>query len=282
MAKRPKIDWKSLPKGDITSWKDVENFVKKPAAKKSPVKKAPKASKNPIGDFIKDEVKKRQLPVVQDKQARTGNANKAKSPKVIRAGHTPGSASRAVVPYKAPAPRASVLGSVARTVGRVAGPVGALVGMTTSTGDGKEDKPSGKLFSPSANRAAGSGNPKTTNKHSSPGSGNPKTTNPHRKANPNLGIGEGVRSSPAKAASPAPKPKAKPAREAPKAAAAPMKKASASAPAYSPPKAEKRVGGKVTSGFSGNWVGAAPTAMQARGGAKISRGGGLLGKLKKR
>jgi len=103
-----------------------------------------------------------------------------------------------------------------------------------------------------------------------------------KKANPNLGIGEGVRSSSPKAASPAPKPKAKPAREAPKAAAAPMKKASASAPAYTPPKAEKRTGGKVTSGFSGNWVGAAPTAMQARGGAKISRGGGLLGKLKKR
>lgn len=31
--------------------------------------------------------------------------------------------------------------------------------------------------------------------------------------------------------------------------------------------------------FKGNWVGAAPTAMQARGGARIDRGGGLFGKM---
>jgi hypothetical protein len=94
---------------------------------------------------------------------------------------------------------------------------------------------------------------------------------------------------PAAKATPAPKPKAKPASDAPrpsttvpKPTARPMKKASASAPAYTPPKAEKRTGGKVSSGFSGNWTGAAATDMQKRGGAKINRGGGLLGAVKRK
>lgn len=85
---------------------------------------------------------------------------------------------------------------------------------------------------------------------------------------------------PAAKATPAPKPTAKPASAAPKPTARPMKKSSASAPAYTPEKAQKR--GNVTSGFSGNWTGAAPTEMQKRGGAKISRGGGLLGAVKRK
>lgn len=59
-----------------------------------------------------------------------------------------------------------------------------------------------------------------------------------------------------------------------------MKKGSSSPPAYTPDKPQKR--GNVTSGFSGNWVGAAPTEMQKRGGAKINRGGGLLGAIRKK
>lgn len=74
-----------------------------------------------------------------------------------------------------------------------------------------------------------------------------------------------------KATTPAAAPK-KPASKAPKPAQQPsMKKGPASGEmAYKAPK------------FSGNWQGAAPTDMQKRGGAKISRGGGLLGKLRKK
>lgn len=75
---------------------------------------------------------------------------------------------------------------------------------------------------------------------------------------------------PSKASVEAPKSKAKPS----------FSKSSSSPPAYTPPKAEKRVGGNVTSGFSGNWTGAAATDMQKRGGAKKNYGGGILGKLR--
>lgn len=39
---------------------------------------------------------------------------------------------------------------------------------------------------------------------------------------------------------------------------------------------------KSAPAFKGNWKGAAPTAMQARGGARINRGGGLLGLIKRK
>jgi hypothetical protein len=39
---------------------------------------------------------------------------------------------------------------------------------------------------------------------------------------------------------------------------------------------------KPAPAFKGDWKGAAPTAMQARGGARINRGGGLLGLIKKK
>jgi hypothetical protein len=85
-----------------------------------------------------------------------------------------------------------------------------------------------------------------------------------------------------KATTPAAAPK-KPASEAPKPAAKPsLKKGSTTPPAYTIPKAKPQLGSKVSSGFSGNWQGAAATDMQKRGGAKISRGGGLLGKLRKK
>ena len=39
---------------------------------------------------------------------------------------------------------------------------------------------------------------------------------------------------------------------------------------------------KPTPAFKANFKGAAPTAMQARGGARINRGGGLLGMIKRK
>ena len=117
------------------------------------------------------------------------------------------------------------------------------------------------------------------------GKGNPKTTNAYTPAAKPKAIGarpETPGAYPAKKATPAPKPKAKPSVAPPKAATVPMKKASASPPAYTPEKAKPQLGKKVTSGFSGNWVGAAPTEMQKRGGARINRGGGLLGLLRKK
>jgi hypothetical protein len=74
-----------------------------------------------------------------------------------------------------------------------------------------------------------------------------------------------------KATTPAATPK-KPASEAPKPVQKPSyKKGPASGEmAYKAPK------------FSGNWQGAAATDMQKRGGARINRGGGLLGKLRKK
>lgn len=39
---------------------------------------------------------------------------------------------------------------------------------------------------------------------------------------------------------------------------------------------------KAKPAFKGNWTGAAPSAMQARGGARIDRGGGLLGMIKRK
>jgi hypothetical protein len=50
-----------------------------------------------------------------------------------------------------------VAGGVARGVGRLAGPVGALASMTTPTGDGREDKPSGPLMSGNKSRGPGGG-----------------------------------------------------------------------------------------------------------------------------
>lgn len=51
----------------------------------------------------------------------------------------------------------NVAGAVARTAGRLAGPAGALVGMTTPTGDKYDDKPSGPLMSGSKSRGPGGG-----------------------------------------------------------------------------------------------------------------------------
>jgi hypothetical protein len=163
---------------------------------------------------------------------------------------------------------------------------------------------------------SGKGNPKTTNTYTPKAKSKPKpgdivgvfgghgatayntdrmpgfSSTPHKAAGapktraattpPYAGLNKAPGASPAKTATPAPKPKAKPSSTPPKAATVPMKKASASPPAYTPEKAKPQLGKKVTSGFSGNWAGAAATDMQKRGGAKINRGGGLLGLLRKK
>ena len=68
------------------------------------------------------------------------------------------------------------------------------------------------------------------------------------------------------------KPKPKPARPS---AAAPVKPK----PKPARPSAVKKPSAPA---FKANFKGAAPTAMQARGGARINRGGGLLGMIKRK
>ncbi len=119
------------------------------------------------------------LPAKIDKSR--GNLNRANPPKEIRLGGQGGtgrSLTRAAYLDKfKPVPlgnRPALLsgpkvkgGSVGNALARgafraVGGPAIMLVSMTTEAGSGS-DKPSGKLFSPSQNRAAGRGNPKTVN-----------------------------------------------------------------------------------------------------------------------
>lgn len=62
--------------------------------------------------------------------------------------------------------------------------------------------------------------------------------------------------------------------------AAPPKKAAVASPkpVQKPSFSKGPASGKMS--FSGNWQGAAPSEMQKRGGARINRGGGILGKLR--
>ena len=84
-----------------------------------------------------------------------------------------------------------------------------------------------------------------------------------------------------------PKPKPKPARTA-EGAAVPVKpkpvRSSAAAPVKPKPKPARPSSVKKpsTPSFKANFKNAAPTAMQARGGARINRGGGLLGLIKRK
>lgn len=104
-----------------------------------------------------------------------GNVNNANPQREIRLRGT-GGTGRAVKPPFKPVPLGDkplmISGPRGRTfnagaaAGRLLGPVGALVGMTTPAGEGS-DKPSGPLFSPSKNRAAGKGNPKAVNPYKS-------------------------------------------------------------------------------------------------------------------
>jgi len=282
-AKKASRPAKDLKAGDLRSQYTTRNLSPQQSAKDLKA-----------GDLRSSYLNKgNRLPVVvkQPKKVR-GNPNMARPSGVIKQGYTPGSASRALVPYTAPVNSGSVLGSVARGVTRAIGrasPVGALIGMTTEAGP-DSDKPSGKLFSPSQNRAAGKGNP--------------KTVNPYKKRkdvvgrNPNEGMGVPSAKSAASA-------KATVARDSyftdvpsykgtkksgsyfkdvpsykgvkPSVSTANAsefkkknlkanqevgKKAKAFKPTARPPKAPS---------FKGNWTGATPTEMQKRGGQRIKR-----------
>lgn len=182
---------------------------KKPPAKKAPAKKSvaqSKKAKAPSGTLTERMGEARNRPnkglPAQIKKSR-GNLNRANTPKEIRAkgqGGTSRSLTRGQPPARfkpvplgdrpkmlsGPAARSGtgIGGAVAKGLFRtIGGPATMLVSMTTATGDGREDKPSGELFSPSQNRAAGRGNPKTTNRYT-----------PSRKKdivgrNPNEGLG---------------------------------------------------------------------------------------------
>jgi len=214
---------------------DKEHFSGKPQKPTGPLEKPIKKPTPSKGSLV---------PV--KKAPRTGNVNRANPPKVISQGHTPGSASRAVVPYKAPVVNSALKTSL-KTVAKVAGPIGAAIGFIAdaSPAGAGSDKPKGPLMKGNGTRKAAA-----------------TYTKPYDKP-----------------ATPAPKPKAKPSVAPPKPTARPsFSKASTTPPAYTPEKAQKR--GSVTSGFSGNWQNAAPSEMQKRGGAKKNYGGGLLGKLR--
>lgn len=246
-AAKKKIVFKNIPKGEIKSWKDV----------------------SPRSSETKDT---RPQSSMSDKlrEARSRGEPKLESPKPRPAADTKKGDLRSK--YSAGPKKPSAAGAAARTVlktaARVAGPVGALASMTTAAGAGS-DKPSGKLFSPSANRAAGKGNPKTVN---------PST--PKKRAMPAAGSGmsfNGIKPSPA---TPAPKPKAKPSStpprpstKAPKPTMKPSKGPASGKMSYTPPKKPS---------FSGNWQGAAPSEMQARGGARKTGSSGILGAIKRK
>jgi hypothetical protein len=186
---------------------------KKAPSKKAPSKKAP-AKKSSSGTFTEKmgEAKARPnkgLPARIEKPR--GNSNKANPPKEIRLGGQGGTGRSVVKPGSAPkafkpfplgsspkllgsagaVARAGAGFAATRALQMATGPVGFLVGMTTEAGKGS-DKPSGKLFSPSQNRAAGKGNPKTVNRYGKttvasrpevPGSyakGKAKTVNPYK------------------------------------------------------------------------------------------------------
>lgn len=106
------------------------------------------------------------------------------------------------------------------------------------------------------------------------GGRSPKKDLPKRKdptpSNPNRGLGD------SRKAAGAPKPKAKP-----QAAPAPKKAASEAPKPVSKPAFKKGpASGKMS--FSGNWTGAAPTDMQARGGARRTGNGGLIGAIRRK
>jgi hypothetical protein len=291
---------------------------KKPPAKKAPAKKTPRPAKDVKAGDLRSQYTTRnlspqqsakdlkagdlrssylnrgnRLPVVveQPKKVR-GNPNMARPSSVIKQGYTPGSASRALVPYTAPVNKGSVVGSMARGAARAIGrasPVGALIGMTTEAGPGS-DKPSGKLFSPSQNRDAGKGNP--------------KAVNPYKKRkdvvgrNPNEGMGVPSAKSAASAKIavardsyftdvPSYKGTKKSGsyfKDVPSYTGVKPSASTANASEFKKKnlKANQKVGKKVMASestakapkapsFKGNWTGATPNEMQKKGGQRIKR-----------
>jgi hypothetical protein len=255
---------------------------KKPAAKKKP----PAKGKINFKEIIPEELSRSgepdtsrprstlkrpsQLPVVQEKKARTGNVNRAKPPRVIRGGYTPGSASRAVVPYTGTVSTAKGFARVAAA--RAIGAIGAIVDPNfmnykserVRKEEASADKPVGPIRR-TFKDFKGQANPKVANPYT-----------PSRKKkdivgrDPNEGLGRPSVRMPKVSMSggsgdyrpevKAPRPKARPSVTAKSQAPRPKARPSA----QPEPKAKAPA-------FKGNWVGAAPSEMQKRGGRKIKK-----------
>ena len=272
----------ALQEGKLKKTKELAKKLRADAAAQAKDKK-----KRPAKDLKKDDARSKLL-----KESKAGN---------IKAKPTASVSSAA---------SKSLVGTAARTAGRFAGPVGALVAMTSQLGDGQETKQSGplmkggrqpgykypgdgtmsnkdaekqyrKMMNPTSgsnsqprdkskvldrgesrrgmkatlqsyrySKARETNNSKTVNPYKSVGTGNPKTVNPYKA--PVSMAGGGVN-----------KPDvAKDKMKRQLQGRNPDKKVT--------PKAQTSVSAKAPT-FKGNWVGAAPTEMQKRGGAKIKR-----------
>jgi hypothetical protein len=175
VKKKPPAKKASRPAKDLKPGDSRASYLKKAAEKKA------KPSSGTLTDRM-GEAKSRPnkgLPARVGKSR--GNLNRANPPKEIRMGGQGGTGrsltKAAYLDKFKPVPlgdRPALLsgpkvkgGGVGNALARgafraVGGPATMLVSMTTEAGPGS-DKPSGKLFSPSQNRAAGKGNPKTVN-----------------------------------------------------------------------------------------------------------------------
>lgn len=225
-----------------------------------------KPRKGTFADRVKDTAKKapekRGLPAKIDKSR--GNANKANPPKEIRL-KGEGGTGRALkdtkfkpiplgdkpkaLPPPRPAARTFNPGAVA---GRLFGPAGFLVGMTTPIGDGREDKPSGHLMRGGRQPGYKYRGSQTVDRS---GKGDRKASTEQPKVSVNR---EKKTDAPAP-----PKPKARPVRSEKAAAFRAKMQGQRPAKKASPPRPT----------FRGNWRGATPTEMQKRGGARIKRKG---------
>lgn len=147
----------------------------------------------------------------------------------------------------------SIAGGAARLGLKGAGPVGALVSMTGPAGTGS-DKPSGPLMK----GTFGSGGRRSAGRKASEISPDRKGDSPLKQTSTSEMKGDRQAAVSGKNI---PKPKPRPERKAEKSVPKPRPER----------KAEKKVEKKVErkAKFKGNWTGAAPTAMQKRGGRKV-------------
>lgn len=212
-----------------------------------------------------------------------GNPNMARPSKVIKQGYTPGSASRAVVPYQGAAKRgiAAAAGTLARGAA-VATVLPSLIinpaFMSYKTGGEAgpgSAKPSGPLFSPSKNRAAGKGNPKAVNPYKTAAGGGPRSR--QGSSSPSMAAKSVASNSyfkevPSYKGTKAPISMAGGGVNKIDTAKDKMKRQQQGRKPDKPAAPVKR----KAPAFKGNWTGAAPTEMQKRGGQKIMRPKGNL------
>lgn len=233
--------------------KDLKKKLEKSRVKNANVRarKGAKIGSGTITERVKGAAKataeKRGLPAIRKEnlpeiQKRGLPAVRKENLPAIRKGNLP-----AVKGGSAPRGFASGAGGIGGSVARglfrgIGGPAVMLASMTTPTGDGQEDKPSGPLMK--GGRQAG-----YKYKDEAPV--------PVRKA-------AGTYTKPYDKPEKPPIPKAKPQSQ--------PKTKSFKAPSKAPSKApERKAEAPKRPSFKGNWVGAAPTAMQARAGKKVSR-----------